>query len=58
MSNKIEGAMSAPPAFVAGLSLAGVSLQDWVLIGTLMWLTLQISWFCYTRVREWSKKDE
>lgn len=54
--NKIEGVMSIPPAAVAGLSLVGVSLQDWVLLATLAWLTMQIGWFGYCRFRDWKKK--
>lgn len=53
MTTKTEMALTGPPAAVAGLTLAGVSLQDWVLIGTLVWLTMQIGWFCYKRVQEW-----
>ena len=56
MSSKVEGIMSAPPAVVAGLSLAGVSLQDWVLMATLIWVTTQFSWFVYCRIKDWRKK--
>ena len=56
MSNKIETAMSVPPATVAGLSLVGVSLQDWVLIGTLVWLSLQVGWFIYSRWKDFRGK--
>lgn len=51
-----EGVMSAPPAAVAAVSLSGVSLQDWVLIATLVWLGLQVSWFCYNRIKEFFPK--
>lgn len=56
MSGKIEGTLSVPPAAVAGLSLAGVSLSDWVLIATLIWLTIQVGWFCYNRYKDWKNK--
>lgn len=48
-----QGVASAPPAAVAGLTLAGVSLQDTVLLATLIWITVQFGWFCYTRYKEW-----
>ena len=33
----------APPITVAGLSLGGVQLQDWVYILTIIWLVFQIT---------------
>lgn len=36
----IEAVKAAPPVTVVGLSLAGVSLQDWVLIITLIYTVL------------------
>lgn len=54
--NKVEGVMSVPPAAVAGLSLMGVSLQDWVLLATLGWLGIQIVWFGYNRWKEFKGK--
>lgn len=48
-----EGVASAPPATVAALTLAGISLQDWVLMATLGWLGLQIGYFLYQRWKEW-----
>jgi hypothetical protein len=55
-----EAALSAPPVSIAGLSLAGVSLQDWVLITTLVWLGCQIGWFAYSRYKDFrkSRKDK
>jgi len=47
-----EGAMSVPPATVATMTLLGVSLENWVLILTLGWLTFQIIWFIYLRVSD------
>ena len=38
----IEAAKTAPPLTVVGLSLAGVSLQDWVLIITLIYTALSL----------------
>jgi hypothetical protein len=52
MSSKIEGAMSLPPAAVAAISLAGVSLQDWVLGATLIWIATQFTWFMWNRWKD------
>jgi len=49
-----EGIASAPPVVVAALTMAGVGLQDWVLIATLGWIGLQITYFLYQRWKEWS----
>lgn len=48
-----EAMASAPPTSVAALTLVGVSLNDWVLIVTLFWLTCQIGYFGYQRYKEW-----
>lgn len=37
-----KAAPVAPPAAVAGLSVLGVSLQDWVYIWTLVYIAIQI----------------
>jgi hypothetical protein len=46
MSNKTELAVEAmrvsPPVTVAGLSLAGISLQDWVLVATLIYTVVSL----------------
>lgn len=45
----------APPLAVSGLTAGGVTLQDWVYIGTLIYLAFQI--FVIIRdkiIREWS----
>lgn len=49
-----EALASAPPTSVAGLTLVGVGLQDWVLIVTLVWILLQMGYFTYKRYKEWS----
>lgn len=38
-----KAAPIAPPAAVAGLSVLGVSLQDWVYIWTLVYIAIQIT---------------
>lgn len=48
-----EALASAPPASVAGLTLVGISLQDWVLVATLFWLACQITYFGYQRYKDW-----
>jgi hypothetical protein len=48
-----EGMLSTPPAAIAALTLMGVSLQDWVLLATLGWLSMQIAYFIYQRCKEW-----
>ncbi|WNL63510.1 holin [Aeromonas phage phiA014L] len=37
-----EAALAAPPVAVTGLAIAGVSLQDWVYIMTLVYLVVLI----------------
>lgn len=47
---------SAPPVTVAGLTLAGIQLSDWVYIATLVWIMLQaIGWFWD---RFWKRRRE
>lgn len=57
-SGKIDAALSTPPAAVAAISMLGVSLQDWVLIATLAWVSTQFGWFIYQRVRDFTRKEE
>lgn len=42
-----EAAKAAPPVTVAGLTVAGVSLNDLVLIATLVYIALQASFLMY-----------
>lgn len=56
--SKGEAIMSAPPVSVVGITLAGISLENWVYIATLFWLGLQIGWFVYKRVQDWRAPDE
>ncbi len=44
-------AKALPPVTVAGLTLAGVQLSDWVLILTILWLCLQIGDFIFKKVK-------
>jgi TRAP-type uncharacterized transport system fused permease subunit len=40
----------SPPVSVSAMALAGVSLQDWVLILTAIYTVLQIGWFIYSHL--------
>lgn len=46
-----EAVKSAPPVTVAGLTVAGVSLNDLVLLATLIYITLQAGFLLYRWVR-------
>ena len=48
----VAAAKTVPPLTVAGLTLFGVQLSDWVLIFTLIWLTLQIGGFIFDKYRQ------
>ena len=43
-------AKSAPPVVVSGMTLAGYSLNDWVLAATLMWIAVQMGWFIWSNI--------
>lgn len=47
---QVEAAASAPPVAVAGLTVLGVGISDWVQIVALIWLLLQIGHFVYTKI--------
>jgi hypothetical protein len=38
-------ATTAPPATIAALSFAGVGLSDWLILLSIVWIVLQISFF-------------
>lgn len=53
----------APPLTVSGLTVVGVTMQDWVYIGTLIYLAFQIFVIIRDKIyREWhspkSKKEQ
>jgi hypothetical protein len=53
-----EGAKSAPPVVVAGTAwLFGLTLNDWVAIGTLAYLALQGGFLIWRWFREYKKKE-
>lgn len=43
-------AKSAPPVVVSGMTLAGYSLNDWVLVATLIWIAVQLVWFVWSNI--------
>jgi hypothetical protein len=53
-----EGAKSAPPVVVAGTAwLFGLTLNDWVAIGTLAYLALQGGFLVWRWYREYKNKE-
>lgn len=42
---------AAPPLAVSGSLVAGMTLQDWVLISALVYTVLQLAWLLYKIVR-------
>lgn len=43
-------AKTAPPVLVSGMTLAGYSVNDWVLVATLMWIAVQMGWFLWQNI--------
>lgn len=43
---------ASPPVTVTGITLAGASLQDWVLIATLIYTVLQIGFLLVAKLRK------
>lgn len=41
---------NVPPITVVGLQVAGVSLDDWIKIATLLWLAIQAGWFVWSNI--------
>ncbi|WP_421303716.1 hypothetical protein [Aeromonas veronii] len=41
---------SGPPVVVSTMSLAGYSLNDWVLVATLLWIAVQMLWFLWAKI--------
>lgn len=53
-STLVEVAKASPPVTVTGLSLYGVSLQEWVLLATLVYTLLQL--YFLLRDKWWAKR--
>jgi len=45
-----EALKATPPATVVGLSLGGITLNQWVMIATLIYTLMQIGWFIYSKL--------
>ena len=41
---------SGPPVLVSSMTLAGYSLNDWVLVATLLWIAVQMGWFLWQNI--------
>lgn len=48
-----EALKSAPPISVAGATIAGISLQEWVLVLTAVYTLLQLAYFLRKRYKEY-----
>lgn len=58
-----EGAKSAPPLAIVAGTLGGLSLNEWVMIATLIYIGLQAAWLIYkwykaATTKDWAPKDE
>lgn len=54
----VEAAKAAPPITVVGMTLGGVSLQEWVLILTAVYTVLQIGFLLRDKVFRRKDKDD
>lgn len=54
----VEAAKAAPPVTVVGMTLGGVSLQEWVLILTAVYTVLQIGFLIRDKVLRRKDKDD
>jgi uncharacterized membrane protein len=57
-----ESAIVTPPAAVLAAHVSGWTLQDWVLVATLLYLGLSSAWLLWKwwvayRTKGWSPKD-
>jgi hypothetical protein len=49
---------ASPPVAIIGITEAGVTLQDWVLIATLLYTLLQISLLAWKTYKNWNKPND
>lgn len=54
----VEAVKAAPPVTVVGMTLGGVSLQEWVLILTAVYTVLQIGFLIRDKVFRRKDKDD
>jgi disulfide bond formation protein DsbB len=50
-----EASKAVPPITISGMAIAGVSMQDWVLLATLLYTVLQIAMLIRKFIKEQSK---
>lgn len=56
---KVQTAFAAPPVAVTAVAVVeGLTLQDWVCIGTLIYLSLQSAYLLWKWFRDWSDEAE
>lgn len=56
---KIQGAFAAPPVAVSAVAIVeGLTLQDWVCIGTLVYLALQSGYLLWKWWRDYTDEAE
>jgi hypothetical protein len=48
----VAAGKASPPIVVSGAAVAGISLQDWVLIATLVYTSLQIALLVYNFLKK------
>lgn len=48
-----EALKTAPPVSVAGATIAGATLSDWVLVLTALYTVLQLAYFLRVRYKEY-----
>lgn len=54
----VESAKLSPPVAVTGLTFAGVSLQDWVLVATLVYTIFSLFFLIRDKVwKPWKERD-
>ena len=54
----VEAVKAAPPVTVVGMTLGGVSLQEWVLILTAVYTVLQIAFLIRDKVLRRKDQDD
>lgn len=52
MHTKLQTAASSVPLSATGLSLAGLSLQEWMYAATIGWIVVQLGFFLYDRIKK------
>lgn len=52
-----KGLGAAPPVIVSGLTVMGVSLQDWVYILTIIYILFKIGQAVVTTISKWRNRN-